>query len=121
MKSLLRSTSLAILFGLSLFFVQSMTLVHDAVHPFHAHLVEHEPQAETHDHAHSHNHLKVVEGWVCDLWDSFSHSAFSTSAQLVFDLDKPQAPGLVLVANVSVQPALYPSYWGRAPPYLLNS
>jgi hypothetical protein len=121
MKHLLRSTSLAIFFGLSLFFVQSMTIVHNAVHSFHTHLVEHETQAELHDHAHSNGHLKVVEGWVCDLWDSFSHSAFSTTAQLVFDLDKPQSPGLVLVSTVSVQPALYPSYWGRAPPLSLDS
>lgn len=114
----MKSIQLILSLFLTVFVMQTIAVVHDAVHPFHAHPVESELHDITqHDHVHHQTQAAgSVDVWLCDLWDKVTHHAFNISAKLSFETVGVVTPGLVVVRGFFVSNPFYPSFWGRAPP-----
>ena len=106
---------LPIFLALVLFGSQTVNVVHDAVHPFHAHLVDeakdpHSTKATDHQHTHS------IEPWLCDLFDAFSHSKAAVSQVFHLDLTPDLQPGLVAIYPILALNKRYQPFQSRAPP-----
>lgn len=127
-----RTKYLTVLFGLCLLFVQSLALVHDIVHPFHAEFTDNSPELNQTNslnelHVQSENSLaasqgmlNVIDGWACDLWQNITYSELPTGSDLSFTAPKCATPGLVIASTIQFLLVNYPSYWGQAPPQFLN-
>lgn len=117
----MKSTHLILSLFLTVFVMQTIAVVHDAVHPFHTHPVESEVHDTTlHEHVdHQTQSANSIDVWLCELWDKVSHHAFNISAKLSFETVGVTSPGLVMIAYALVSVPFYPSFWSRAPPTYL--
>ncbi|UQB42194.1 hypothetical protein JX580_11145 [Thiomicrospira microaerophila] len=114
----IKSVLLSFVLALTLLGSHTIQVVHDAVHPFHAHLVS-DTVAEHTETQHTSGHPKQthsIEPWLCDLFDAFSHSKAAVSQ--VFDLDftPDLQPGLVAIYPILAQASRYHAFQSRAPP-----
>lgn len=99
--------------------VSSLSVIHAAVHFFHAedsshHSVTH--FAENIQHPVGAHHQLSLETWICDIYDTVTSQAVYLNEIDVLLTSLFSSPGLVVVAAALVSIPLYPSFWSRAPP-----
>jgi hypothetical protein len=113
----IKTALLSFILALTLLGSQTIQVVHDAVHPFHAHLVEDHPPVKVHSHDHSHSpHTHSIEPWLCDLLEAFSHSNAATANYFNLDLTPDLQPGLVVFSGFLAVFYRYYPFQSRAPP-----
>jgi ABC-type nickel/cobalt efflux system permease component RcnA len=111
----IKTALLTFVLALTLLGSHTVQVVHDAVHPFHAHLVgeakdPHSTKATDHQHTHS------IEPWLCDLFDAFSHSKAAVSQVFHFEFTPDLQPGLVAIYPILALNKRYRPFQSRAPP-----
>lgn len=119
--TVMKSYRFSLFIILSLLFVQTLSLTHAVVHPFHAEDVQTEAShhhISTSDLSHAeHAHdLTGMDHWVCELFDSVPNPAIEPATNLSWYMTTTTPPGLVVVFAISVSSASYPSHWSRGPP-----
>ncbi|WFE69470.1 hypothetical protein P8S54_04005 [Thiomicrospira sp. R3] len=116
----IKTALLSFIFALTLLGSQTIQVVHDAVHPFHAHLVEdpseREKKGHQHLHASHHGDHHSIEPWLCDLLDGFSHTNAFIASLLSLSFSKNIQPGLVGDDATEVSIRVHLGFWSRAPP-----
>ncbi|WP_044408710.1 hypothetical protein [Thiomicrospira microaerophila] len=113
----IKTALLSFIFALTLLGSQTIQVVHDAVHPFHAHLVDKDHRFEAHPHDHTPSaHAHSIEAWLCDLFDAFSHSKAAVANYFNLDLIPDLQPGLVVFSGFLAVFYRYYPFQSRAPP-----
>lgn len=118
----IKSVLLSFVLALTLLGSHTIQVVHDAVHPFHAHLVSDLVAGHT-ETQHTSGHPKQshsIEPWLCDLFDAFSHSKAAVIQVYALDFVPDLQPGLMAIFQILAQSSRYYAFQSRAPPLSLS-